>query len=408
MHNEGSPGDDAETHEKCVAYLISTRLGIAPFIRREIEEVERCGIRVCIFSTTRHGSSPFTEARRVYTLRGARGLRSDFIALSRYRARYLRGLFQALRGRSFLAFILGARLAVGLERTSISHVHSHMGGRKILATYFANRLSGTTYSATLHAHELYPPWQHHSLSKEALERATLLVTISDFNAGRLRRELGVNREVTVIRCVRPAVEYTPTPTGKTPIILTACLPSERKGLDVLAKAMTLLSDLEFEWRIAGIGERHGGRIIGRILKAAPSVEARTKFLGYISSPELNREFSQSSVFALTPLSVRDSGGEVVSAEGMPYSVIEAMAHGRAICTTRHAGIPETVEGDLSAEGDVSAIAARLRELLEKPENRQHEGLRNYKRVMARHGADQLAPLVTHLSARAARTHEGLR
>lgn len=57
-------------------------------------------------------------------------------------------------------------------------------------------------------------------------------------------------------------------------------------------------------------------------------------------------------------------------EGMPSAVQEAMAAGRAIVTTAHAGVPEHVlhekTGLLSAEGDVTAMANNLERVISDP------------------------------------------
>jgi glycosyltransferase involved in cell wall biosynthesis len=54
-------------------------------------------------------------------------------------------------------------------------------------------------------------------------------------------------------------------------------------------------------------------------------------------------------------------------EGLPVSVLEAMAVGRPVISTWHAGIPEAIEdgksGYLVQERDVDALAARIKELL---------------------------------------------
>jgi len=65
-------------------------------------------------------------------------------------------------------------------------------------------------------------------------------------------------------------------------------------------------------------------------------------------------------------------------EGLPVSILEAMAQGLPVISTRHAGIPEAVaEGEtgfLVAEGDTRAMADRIVRLAGRPELRRDMGV----------------------------------
>lgn len=64
-------------------------------------------------------------------------------------------------------------------------------------------------------------------------------------------------------------------------------------------------------------------------------------------------------------------------EGMPGAIQEAMAAGRAIVTTRHAGIPEHIThgktGLLFDEGDINGLAEGLNHVLSSPQFRKELG-----------------------------------
>ena len=82
-------------------------------------------------------------------------------------------------------------------------------------------------------------------------------------------------------------------------------------------------------------------------------------------------------------------------EGIPGTIVEAMATGLPVVTTRHAGIPEMVrdgeDGFVVAERDVTAIAQALLTLVDQPDLRALLGNNAARR--ARQKAD-----VVHLTA----------
>jgi colanic acid/amylovoran biosynthesis glycosyltransferase len=71
-------------------------------------------------------------------------------------------------------------------------------------------------------------------------------------------------------------------------------------------------------------------------------------------------------------------------EGLPVAILEAMAHGLPVVSTRHAGIPEAVidgvTGYLVDEGDTKAMAERIEELVMDSELRQRMGDAGRQRV----------------------------
>jgi glycosyltransferase involved in cell wall biosynthesis len=74
-------------------------------------------------------------------------------------------------------------------------------------------------------------------------------------------------------------------------------------------------------------------------------------------------------------------------EGLPVSILEALAQGLPVVSTFHAGIPEVVEegvtGYLVSEGDSAGMAERLVGLARNPDLRQRMGLAGWQRVKER-------------------------
>ena len=88
--------------------------------------------------------------------------------------------------------------------------------------------------------------------------------------------------------------------------------------------------------------------------------------GWMNQKDLLRAYASAHVF-LHPSELTASGDQ----EGVPNSMLEAMASGLPVVATRHGGIPEAVtdgvDGLLVAEKDAAALAEALCTLLSQPE-----------------------------------------
>lgn len=95
------------------------------------------------------------------------------------------------------------------------------------------------------------------------------------------------------------------------------------------------------------------------------IRDRVDFAGRVPKPEVARLMREADVFVHH--SVTASDGDM---EGLPTVLMEAMATGLIVLTTRHSGIPELVEdgidGYLVDERDVEAYASALRGLSAAP------------------------------------------
>jgi colanic acid/amylovoran biosynthesis glycosyltransferase len=90
--------------------------------------------------------------------------------------------------------------------------------------------------------------------------------------------------------------------------------------------------------------------------------------------------SRSEIFVQHSITDPVTGDE----EGLPVAILEAMAHGLPVVSTRHAGIPEAVvhgiTGYLVDEGDTKGMAERIEELAVDSELRQKMGDAGRQRI----------------------------
>lgn len=113
--------------------------------------------------------------------------------------------------------------------------------------------------------------------------------------------------------------------------------------------------------------------------AALGIADKVRFTGLIPNLQVAAELATAHIFVLPSRTGRD--GDM---EGVPVALMEAMAQGLPILTTRHSGIPELVHHDeaglLSDEGDRTALAANMQRLATAPERWPHMGAAGAHRV----------------------------
>lgn len=139
---------------------------------------------------------------------------------------------------------------------------------------------------------------------------------------------------------------------------------EKKGLPVTLRAFAVFLGQypNATLTIAGEGPmRDELQALARGLNA----DARVSFTGFISQEELRDIYYRSHIF-LHPSQTGHDGNQ----EGIPNSMLEAMASGLPVFATRHGGIPEAIENGVSGvlvpERDHEALARALLNAAEDP------------------------------------------
>ncbi len=103
----------------------------------------------------------------------------------------------------------------------------------------------------------------------------------------------------------------------------------------------------------------------RALSTDLGIGAQVSFTGFLSQEKLRALYAGSHLF-LHPSELGADGDQ----EGVPNSMLEAMATGLPVLATRHGGIPEAVEdgvsGRLVGERDPAALASAMRALARDP------------------------------------------
>jgi colanic acid/amylovoran biosynthesis glycosyltransferase len=140
-------------------------------------------------------------------------------------------------------------------------------------------------------------------------------------------------------------------------IVQACRLVPKKGLGTALRAFAgfLKTFPNAKFQIAG-----DGPLLSELqtLVRQLNLQKSVSFLGFLAESELRQLYEQSHIF-MHPSELPPDSNE----EGVPNSMLEAMATGLPVVATRHGGIPEAVtdglNGLLASERDIDALTTSL-------------------------------------------------
>lgn len=324
-------------------------------------DVERFGLR----SLTRYERLPESFAERLARLPG----------LWRPRMSFLRALNVARFGP--MAASLRLAWSVGLVdgAADVDVIQCHFGalGLKAVLLREVGALRGKIVTA-FHGEDItnYPRQFRGNVYAPLFARGDLFLPIS----GRWNDQfMALGCPMDRIRVHRMGVDLRHFPQRPADLgregplrIVTVARLVEKKGI---ADAILALAKLgaDFEYVIVGDGPL---RLQLESLARASGIGERVRFTGSLPRTKVAEWLGSSSVF-LAP-SVTAADGDI---EGMPVSIMEAMAVGLPVVSTRHSAIDEMVEdgvsGFLVEEHDVAALTRRLAALARDPALRARMG-----------------------------------
>ncbi|MEL7213959.1 MAG: glycosyltransferase [Pseudomonadota bacterium] len=167
----------------------------------------------------------------------------------------------------------------------------------------------------------------------------------------------------------PTAHYTFAPSQRGPVLrlISVCRLVEKKGLRIAIEALALLRqrhpDLAFEYIIGGDGPLEEDL---RAQVTAAGLDAQITFAGPLAHEDTLRQIAQADALLLPSVTASDG-----DQEGIPVTLMEAMALGTPVCTTRHSGIPELVThnetGLLSDEADAATLCTNIAALAQDPD-----------------------------------------
>ncbi len=263
----------------------------------------------------------------------------------------------AMLARALWTFPLAAAHAAAVRRRRLDHVHAHYATWPALSAWVCHRLTGVPYSFTVHAHDLYVD---PLFVGRRVDDAAFVVAISEFNKDILVGLAGPGARIEVVHCgVVPAnYPFRPRRPARSGPVRAVCVASlqEYKGHRHLLRALAGTPELErLSLELVGDGELRGPlEAEARQLGLAD----RVRFRGSVTEAEVTALLESADLFVL-PSTIAADG----QMEGIPVALMEALASGLCVVTTRTSGVPELVRhgetGTLADHGDADDLRRAL-------------------------------------------------
>jgi glycosyltransferase involved in cell wall biosynthesis len=345
------------------------------FVLHELLELERQGLRLHVVALRRPEEvvqqealarlqaeveylPEFADAAPRLALRVAHAA----LLLRRPRT-YLHGLAEVVASPDFSRANLrrGLILAHRLARLGAPPLYLHFAHRPATVGRFAALLAGVPYGLSAHAKDIWLT-PRRELARKVRDAEVVLTCTSD--GRQYLHELSGGRTPVVLAYHGVETEgrrRQPSEAGQLPVVLSVGRLVEKKGHETLLRAAGLLRDRGCAFRLRIVGEGVEWARLQRLVHEL-DLEEQVTFTGPLSEVEVHGEYERAHVFALACRELENG-----DRDGIPNVLLEAMAHGLPIVSTRSPGVLEAVTAERSAllaePGDADGFARQLERVL---------------------------------------------
>lgn len=369
-----------KSESKVVGYVVRKFPVLSEtFILNEILALEEMGVTVQIFSLAPTRDPRFHEG--VCRLRGdinyvpGADETSALIRHARRQAtrnpvRYRSELLKVLsagRPRLLWRFLQASWVADRARRMGVQHFHAHFANRSATVARQASRLLRVPFSFTAHAFDIYRDADHHVLARKMSE-ARFTATVSEYNVRFLESlSNGYKPRVELVRNGIDMSRFVPAATPPDGVfrILTVARLVEKKGLAILVEACSILKQRNLEFKCDIIGKGALRAELERMIREL-GLKDRVRLLGPLAQQHIVPEYHNAHLVVL-PCVVGNDGNR----DGLPVSIIEALACGIPVVSTPVTGIPEAVHdgknGLIIPSGDALQLADAIERVMRNPD-----------------------------------------
>lgn len=313
---------------------------VATAAGKDAKRIEECGLKHHVIPFARSGQNPFSELRTLVKLVVLfRKLSPDLVHLVTIKPVLYGGLAARVVGiKSVVAAVSGLGTVFGAKSVT-----------ERMRRWLVTRL----YYSALKQSNLSVIFQNTD------DRSTLVrARVVQLKNTRMIRGSGVELD---------EYQHLPEPEGKPVVVMAARLLKEKGVLEfVEAARIVRQSGLDVDMRLIGSPDPGNPTSVTNEDLRHWEQEGVVKVLGF--RKDIANQYASANIVCLPSY----------YGEGLPKSLIEAAACGRAIITTNHPGCRDAIIPDetglLIPSRDANALAEAIRKLLENPELRKGFGI----------------------------------
>ncbi len=354
-----------------IAVIATLKKGMEQFVYRELVALSHLGFSISLFPTKyAPGLYNPPDDWQVYPWRPLPLVFGQLVAFARAPLQYVTLLAEAVGLGAVVDFLLAEYFAPRLQDADV--IYATFGDHKFFVGYFCKRITGKPLSVTLHAYELYRN-PNPRLFKRALAAADQIVTVTEYNREYLAQHFGV--KPSAIEVSRLSLDLNAYRPGRKFVVLIVAFFVERKGHAILFQALKRLARDDIEVWVVGDKGAEDDAVDVRALAQEIGVQDQVAFFGKLSGNALTAVYRACDVFCLPCHTGRDG-----VAEGFPTVLIEAMALGKPVITTRHVEIPRIVQEIVVDENDGEGLAQAIQRVYSSSELRERLGAQNRARA----------------------------
>jgi glycosyltransferase involved in cell wall biosynthesis len=358
------------------------------FCYREVAELYRQGVAVPIFSIRNPKSEPVQDwdariVQRVHYLPEEMELLDDVRRASK-KGKLAPEIVAALDGwgrrSDFLRLYQAVYVGLRLQEAGISHVHAHFAGMAARTAFWIGKFFLITFSFTAHANDIFAPRKFEIGLDKLVGAARVVVTETDYAEKFLRERFPecADRIHRVYNGLNLAEFRRATFSSDPPSIVAIGRVIVKKGFANLIRASALLVERGKSFRCEIVGE---GPLENQL--RAQIEQLRLQEFVQLPGPkpqhELRARLANASVFVLPSVPEPEGG-----MDNLPTVIMEAMATGLPVVSTRVGGIPEMVidnqTGFLVQPEDAVALAGAIEKVTNDRSLGQTLGRAGYERA----------------------------